>query len=424
MNGEQQMINALRNLWRDRRGNAVLLAAGAFPLVIGSVGLATDTIQWAMWKRQLQRAADSAAISGVYAQVQGQAVTSAVNTDLDKNNRTGVTLSSGYPVITFPSSNPAWNTATRVDLAMQKTLSFSSVFMSAAPIISATATAAIVPTGEYCAKAMINTSTTGIFMTGNATVNLKCGMMTNSTSLNAAVATGSSNVIASPIAAVGGIQASNNYAAGTQLLPFSVATTDPFAAVPDRMPAGSSCANDPKPTPSETVTLSAGCYKGLTLKGNVTLSPGVYYIDAGDLQINSGATVSGTGVTVVLTNSSSNANAPIGNVTLNGGATISLSAPSSGVYKGLIMMQDRRATDGGGSSAPNKINGNSMSFYQGAFYFPKQLLDFGGNSGINTKCVQIVAWRLTFSGNSDITNVCPPTSGASAFTGQAVRLVG
>ena len=29
-------------------------------------GLATDTIQWTLWKRQLQRAADSAAIAGVY----------------------------------------------------------------------------------------------------------------------------------------------------------------------------------------------------------------------------------------------------------------------------------------------------------------------------------------------------------------------
>ena len=48
-------------------------------------------------------------------------------------------------------------------------------------------------------------------------------MITNSTSLNAAIANGSSNVDASPIAAVGDIQASDNWTDGTVLLPFTVA---------------------------------------------------------------------------------------------------------------------------------------------------------------------------------------------------------
>jgi Flp pilus assembly protein TadG len=61
------MIGFLKKLWRDRRGNALVLAGAALPLVIGSAGLATDTIEWALWKRQLQRLADSGAQAGVYA---------------------------------------------------------------------------------------------------------------------------------------------------------------------------------------------------------------------------------------------------------------------------------------------------------------------------------------------------------------------
>ena len=60
------MRELLRKLWNNDRGNALVLAAAGLPLLIGSAGLATDTIQWALWKRQLQRAADSAAIAGVY----------------------------------------------------------------------------------------------------------------------------------------------------------------------------------------------------------------------------------------------------------------------------------------------------------------------------------------------------------------------
>ena len=80
------MIGFFKKLWRDKRGNALVIAAAALPLVLGSAGLASDTIQWALWKRQLQRAADSAAIAGVYANVQSAiSVTDAVNRDLSFN---------------------------------------------------------------------------------------------------------------------------------------------------------------------------------------------------------------------------------------------------------------------------------------------------------------------------------------------------
>ena len=63
------MRSVLRRIWEDKNGNALVLGAAALPLLLGSAGLATDTIQWALWKRQLQRAADSAAIAGAYSAV-------------------------------------------------------------------------------------------------------------------------------------------------------------------------------------------------------------------------------------------------------------------------------------------------------------------------------------------------------------------
>ena len=60
------MIGFIRKLIEDRRGNALVIAGACLPLIVGAAGLATDTIQWTLWKRQLQRAADSAAIAGVY----------------------------------------------------------------------------------------------------------------------------------------------------------------------------------------------------------------------------------------------------------------------------------------------------------------------------------------------------------------------
>ena len=99
---------AFNRLWNDKRGNALIIMGAALPLVVGSAGLATDTIQWTLWKRQLQRAADSAAIAGVYATVQRQTVSSAVDTDVYANKTVSTKLKNANilltatPLIAYP----------------------------------------------------------------------------------------------------------------------------------------------------------------------------------------------------------------------------------------------------------------------------------------------------------------------------------
>ena len=108
--------------------------------MVGSAGLATDTIQWALWKRQLQRAADSAALAGVYDRIANDGstanVSAAVDDDLGRHNHTNITLLSGYPQLAYPAGTN-WTNPVRVTLALQKKLGFSSLFMSSPPIITA-----------------------------------------------------------------------------------------------------------------------------------------------------------------------------------------------------------------------------------------------------------------------------------------------
>src|SRR5690348_15387892 len=102
------MMTMLKKLWRDRRGNALVIAGAAMPLVVGAAGLGTDTIQWVLWKRELQRAADSAAYAGVYAKSQTASVDNAVTADISNNNKTGITIMTGYPQVTqYPLSTPS-----------------------------------------------------------------------------------------------------------------------------------------------------------------------------------------------------------------------------------------------------------------------------------------------------------------------------
>lgn len=410
-----------KRLRQDERGNALIIMGAAMPLVIGFAGLANDTVQWSLWKRQLQRQADSAALAGVYARFAGQNLNTMVNTDLAKNSRTGIAFATGYPVITALGDTADYNNTVQVTLAVRQQLPFSSFFMSEAPLIIVNATAAAKETGEYCAQAQIDTASTGISAGGTVEVSLKCGMITNSTSMDAAVAFGDSSVDASPVAAVGGLDGTDNWAAGTKLLPFTLPQADPFSDIaPPPIPSG--CSNF-SVNPSESTTLSPThadgtprCINNLTVKGDLTLNPGTYVI-TGDVQFNSGANVNCDGCTFILTDDPA---LNTGTVDINGGAKLNLKAPDTGTYKGILFYQDR----GADPTKVNRINGHADSIFKGAFYFPHSQVQYAGTAGITYECVKLVSWQLTFTGTASLTNNCPTDWYGDRFKGRHVRLVG
>ncbi|MGQ5701838.1 pilus assembly protein TadG-related protein [Sandaracinobacteroides sp. A072] len=413
-----QASDLIRRLKADQRGAIAVVLAASLPMLMGGVALSVDTIQWSLAKRVMQRQADSGALAGAYGLAQAQDVEMTVTGDLIRNAR--VTLTEAPVIENAPTAGPfaGDDRAVRVVLRTRMQLPFSRMFLEDGMPISAESTAAVVNNGEYCAISLEDTSTTGISMGGNATVDLRCGMSTNSVAANAVTAGGSSQITATPIAAVGGLQPSGNYVGDTTLIPYTVPQRDPFADLPN--PVISGAVQNGNVNSNQTRTLNPGVYKGMNLKGNVTLNPGVYIIDGGELSVGSQARVTGAGVTFVLT-SSNIASQPwsAATVKMNGGATLNLAAPSFGPMAGILFYQDRRAAAGN----TNKVNGNSSSFLQGAMYFPRGELEFTGTTGMQIDCIQMVAKNLTFSGNSTVKNICPAGSGASSFTGTAVRMV-
>lgn len=396
-----------------------MVIALSMPAFIGGTALTVDTIQWSLAKRQMQRQADSAAIAGAFGLAQGSNVIETAKNDLARNNF--VTLTETTVIENAPTAGPQAgnNRAVRVAVGTVLRLPFSGMFIDGMPI-SAEATAQVVGQGEYCVIALDRTAVTGIDMGGNTNLDLGCGLMANSVSESYAVtAGGSSTIKASPIAAVGGVPMSSNYVQPVSLFPYAVPAMDPFASLPD--PPGSiGNGNVLSVNPNQTRSVGPGTYRNVDIKGTLNMSPGVYYINGGNFSVGSQARVTGTGVVIILTSSSA-ATSPssIATTDINGGADIRLTAPTSGTYAGILMYQDRRALDLG----VNKINGNMSSILQGAIYFPNQAMQYTGTSGMNTNCLQLVAKRLTFTGNSRISNVCPAGSGAKSIPGTVIRLV-
>lgn len=436
------MRNFMTKIWHDKRGNAMIIAAAALPLLIGSAGLATDTIQWALWKRQLQRAADSAAIAGVYDRVAAKSTVgtkAAVDKDLSLNNQLDSTK---FPLktklVTFPADVGSQKNQVKVDLAVQRPLSFSSMFMANAPMIRTSATAATVSNpGEFCVLSLQNNSKTGIQATGNASITMDCGMMTNSTSTNAAAGQGSSSVSATTLAAAGGIQQSTNWTLSQGYQPYSPALEDPYANLtPDSSDSHSDCAvNKGSITGSKTgLNYTAGCYSGIDIKSNTSasLGAGTYFINGGSVNIQGTLNASPTdGVTIILGNTSTASNATIGSFDMNAGAELNIEAPTTGKWKGMAIYQDRRASDSAPTgnitaSSPNKINGNSTNKVRGVVYFPNQQLTYDGNGTGSATCTQFVAKRIYWSGSSGINNFtknCDLYGISAITTGLRVRLV-
>jgi Flp pilus assembly protein TadG len=437
------MIRFFKRLCKDRRGNVLAIVAACLPLVVGASGLAVDTIQWTLWKRQLQRAADSAAIAGVYDRQSNAGstanATAAVTHDLSINQHTWMSLKGGYPIVKYdtdcPVSGSSASMAYRVcvTVAVQQSLPFSSFFMTSAPVIQASATAASIPAGgDPCMDATETGTATGLTFSGNASIEAPdCDGFSNSVGTNVSVAKGSSAVKLNTIGGVGGIQESNNFTVNAYR-PYSPPIPDPFAQVTPS-PGQMNCTTATLDQNTDVSALPSGtnCFGSLRVNSNQSLDltslarsvpDGTIYINGGDAFIQGDLTCSGC--TIVLTNDA--AASPIGNFKVNASSKINITAPTSGTYKGIAIYQDRRASD---CNNCNLINGNSNSVITGALYFPSRELQYNGTGTTSAVCTMFVARRITFTGNSTTSNKfkkladCSSEGLPSGFGFRMVRLV-
>jgi Flp pilus assembly protein TadG len=439
------MIGFIRKLLRDRRGNALAIACACMPLVIGAAGLATDTIEWTLWKRQLQRAADSAAFAGVYdrAAAANGATTNtptAVCRDLSVNLHTWMSLKGtspctggfgSYTTLSYPADTAFVTNQVAVTLRVQQPLPFSSMFMSAAPVITASATAGSVTYGGSPCALALNTAGQAIDNSGNATINAPtCIFYSDSAAANAAAAGGSSSVTAKAIAAVGGIASSNNWVVN-QYLPYSPSLPDPFAppsstaVTPD--PNDMKCAGhwdtgnngngggsgnasvwvyDALTDGADITTMrdingnQANCFTEVSVGSNRSLTipssyTGPIYVNGGN--VNFQGNFSCGACALVLTNKDTSSTATIGTYSANAQATNNITAPTSGTYRGIAVYQDRRATGN-----IDRINGGSSNVISGVVYFPKDTLWINGTGTAVSLCSMYIANNIKFNGTSSI----------------------
>jgi len=372
------------NRRQGEKGSILILGSITMVVLMAFMGLALDASYMYFHKRRMQTAADVGAYGGAIEKLRGSTdvITPAKN-DTALNGFTdgsnGVTVTVNNPpvsgskvgdanfvevIITHPQ--PTW---------FMRVLNFNSVTVKARVV------AGVGNTGNGCVYALnrdASHTNNGFFANGTTNSSFSCGVFSNANFR----ATGGACVVTPSVNYTGTY---SNQSSGTDCGPSGVGEGVPIVDPllnKFSIPSYSSCtANNFRVNGGTTVTIPSGTYcGGITITGsvqNVVFSGGEYILVGGGLSINGAVNVSGSGVTFFNTYPGNQTNKYAG-ISITGSGTVTLSAPTTGTDKGLLMYQDPRIS--WSASNGSDVEGGANSTYNGILYFPTTDLQYAGNS--------------------------------------------
>lgn len=232
-----------------------------------------------------------------------------------------------------------------------------------------------------------------------------CDLYNNSGNVDSLEVSGSASLSARDVYLAGGYSVGGNSSVAVTgaVVTYGAVVQDPYAGLP--VPQAAGCDhNNYRLGSGGSATIAPGVYcGGITVTGgaSLTLQPGTYILDQGNLSISGNSTISGQGVTIVLTSSSGNGYGTIG---ISGGATVTLSAPTQNAalgIPGIVLWEDANAP-----TANASVSGGASQVITGAIYLPSQQVSFTGGSSVGSSCVQLIGLTLTFAGNSYFKHSC------------------
>lgn len=387
-------------LLRDESGQTLILVALALTGILGIVGLATDVGVLLHAKRNLQIAADAAAIAGAKeiridsTQIiaAGKAA-SAQNGFTDGVNGTSVNI---YPP---PVDGPNINKAGYVEAIVrqpQPTFFMRLFSFTSMPVLARAVAFNGATNDVQCVRANDKTGADTIKLQGSFNVDAPgCTVIDNSSDpaaldfVGGSGKNGNGTLTAGYIGVVGGEtgKTSDSSPAPVTGIP---QTSDPLASLISP-PTYSGCAATP--TGNTWGPASAGgtvCYSGnISVSNNITMNPGVY-VFTGTLGLQGNGSLTGTGVTIYLPSGATLGGGGNGNTTLN------LTAPTSGPYAGILIYEDASNTN------TISLNGTPVANLTGIIYAPSAELDLSGNTDM-TLTTDLIVGSLYDKGNATIT---------------------
>ena len=406
--------------YRRCSGQALIFVTMSLIFMFGVAGLAID-LGWGYYlKARVQTAADAAVTAAaVYAKYHGDTcgtVTCNVSYTCIGTTPPTTSLQAGclYATANGPSSFSAtmienntvppgvtgnaptmWIRAT-VSTTAPNFFLYGSGYQTASIAAQATAGVTLIPAAS-CIYVLDPSAAQALTVQGTSNITTNgCGVYVNSNSGSALYMNGSATIVGTTKVvggtSIGGL-ATITPAATTGVSP----TADPLANL--AAPTFSGCDHTNYTLGNgNTATINPGVYcGGITLTNNsttLTLNPGNYILDGGGLTVSNSSILIGSHVMFYNTKTGSNT---IGPISVGNSSTITLSAPNSGVYEGVLFFQDRNLT----YVANNSFANSATSNVTGAFYFPTTSFTFIGSNNTAIKSA-FIAKTMALIGNSSL----------------------
>ncbi len=368
-------MGSISKFRRNKNGNVGIVFAVASVAVVGAVGVALDYSDLNRQRSDMQNVADSAALATVRAfgllegkklnlskliaaYVDGQKIIAANGENFDSK------------YITF---DPDTASAT-VTLSKTGELTLAKILGRDKAQISVKAVATAVATPSACVIALDPVAPTGIKLSTSGAVEAGgCAIWSNSTSPYSISGGGSGYAKASMICSAGGVSVGSGFTFSPSVYKYCSPIADPLETYVQPVP-GTCQFSDLTLAGSGAHVLNPGVYcGGIRLQGSasVEFKPGIYHIVGGALKIGAGATATGSGVTFVASGAGSS-------IDFTGSASITLSAPTSGITEGILFSSARN-----GASEESNITGSTNLHIEGAIYLPTHNLKIAGKSTLS-----------------------------------------
>ena len=412
----------LRRLSRDQHGSIGILAAVSLVMLLAFGGLGVDAALWMRAKNNVQGAADSAAgaVAAAAAAVNpASRLTAEANAAAAangfQNGMSGVTVTMNNP----PASGAFAGNANAYEVivsAPQKLYLASALAGITAPIVKGRAVALVTlgkpgPTFPTCILGLSPlANNVDVTFNGSTVVTATgCDVDADSPSSKSINTNGGGSIHAKAVRTVGGVSGGNIFVTDNPGI-FTSQTTipDPYAGrtIPS-MP--SFTANNNWNTHIYNPTGVMAFNGNVTVSGTATLDPGIYIISNGSLNMAAGNSLTGTGVTIILT--SPTPASDNGVFSIAGGASLTLTAPTTGPTAGIALWADKNLPN-----KEDKFAGGSAGNTVGAIYLPSHDVKWAGNNNTTSGCMQLIAYNVIFTGTSSFNHNCSK-AGTSDPTG-------
>ena len=388
-----------------RRGSVAIQIGLLLTVLCGMAALGTE-MGLLLWKqRQMQAAADAAAMAATTAfaagypadfQVEARAVAGTMGF---VHGTDGTNVTAYHPPVSGAYAGDT--NAIAVVVSQPQTLYLVSLFRDGLFNVGARAVAFVGNSGIYCMLALHPTASGAIAVSNNAIVtNPLCGVAANSSS-RSAMTVSNNGAVNGPVSVHGNWTLSNNaHLYGSPLIHDGPIIADPYANVAlQTIPACTSQSGSGKNNVTINVTPGHFC-SGWDFSNNVVLNvaAGAYYIDQ-KMSIKNNVIVNATGGVTFIING--NYAVDIGN-----NARLNLTAPTTGPYAGLAFFGTRTGT----TSVTQVFSNNATLNIQGTIYFPSQTIEIDNNGATTANgCTHVIAQIIEIENNVRLDNNCDAT---------------